>query len=112
MLCQVGLCCCSAAGGFPPKTLQEALHELSPFEEGSLGTYDYLTSIKTVDRMFLFVSQLLLYFERDLLQYPPPGLSPSFHPPIVERVRDSQILPRFKSPSNWTELGRFATLSG
>jgi hypothetical protein len=56
------------------RSLLEALHELSPFEEGGLGTYDYLNSIKTVDRMFLFVSQLLLYFERDLLQYPPPGL--------------------------------------
>jgi hypothetical protein len=56
------------------RSLLEALHELSPFEEGGLGTYDYLNSIKTVDRMFLFVSQLLLYFERDLLQYRPPGL--------------------------------------
>ena len=52
------------------RELREAVREWSPFEEGGLGTHDSLFNIKLVDQVFLFVSQLQLYFERDLLDEP------------------------------------------
>ncbi len=50
------------------RDLREAVHRLSPLEEGGLGTYDFLKSIATIDEMFLFCSQLLFYTDRDVLR--------------------------------------------
>jgi hypothetical protein len=71
--------------GLRERELRDAAREWSPFEEGGLGTYDYLQKIKTIDQVFLFLTQVLRYFEPDLMDEPPsprpgPG-APS--PPIV-----------------------------
>jgi hypothetical protein len=52
------------------RQLREAVRQFSPFEEGGLGTYDFLRSIPQIDQLFLFCSQYLFYTERDVLRGP------------------------------------------
>jgi len=52
------------------RDLREAIREFTPFEEGGLGTFYQLRSIRQIDELFLLSSQMLLYFERDLLREP------------------------------------------
>ncbi|WP_446811726.1 hypothetical protein ACH50O_09235 [Methylomonas sp. 2BW1-5-20] len=49
------------------RDIQGAIRDLTPFESGGLGTYDFLDNIKRIDELFLFCLQLRLYYEYDLL---------------------------------------------
>ncbi|MBI4877222.1 MAG: hypothetical protein HY822_21550 [Acidobacteria bacterium] len=51
----------------PERQIREAKRELSPFEEGGLGTCDYLADIEKADRMYLLFCQLEFYAEREAL---------------------------------------------
>lgn len=48
-------------------SVREASGELSPFDEGGLGTLDELRVINKVDQYYLFFRQMLFLMERDLL---------------------------------------------
>jgi len=52
------------------RELRGAIREFTPFEESGLGTFSQLHSIRQVDELFFLCSQMLLYFERDLLREP------------------------------------------
>lgn len=68
--------------GLPPEILQrltasrirDALRELSPFDEGGLGTFDHLESLKRIDRLYLFLRELLFLTERGGLPAPPAAM--------------------------------------
>lgn len=50
--------------------IRRIIKELSPFDEGGLGTYDELQCLNLVDRLYLFFRQFLFYLERDLISQP------------------------------------------
>lgn len=58
----------------PQAVVREVVDFLSPFERGGLGTLDYLTSIREIDRYYLFFQHLLYAMERGAL---PEGQSTS-----------------------------------
>lgn len=47
--------------------IQNAMRELSPFEEGGLGTFDSLENISKIDQYYIFFRQLAFYKENGLL---------------------------------------------
>lgn len=60
----------AALAAFPEYQVRAAIAEISPFDEGGLGTYDSLRSIDAIDQLFLFFHQLLFYRDRDVLAGP------------------------------------------
>ncbi len=56
--------------------LREVIKELSPFDEGGLGMFDELQSIRLIDQLYLFFRQLQFCIERDLISQPAPPNSP------------------------------------
>lgn len=47
--------------------IRQALNDLSPYDEGGLGTFDELSVINKVDEYYLFFRQLLFFVEREVL---------------------------------------------
>lgn len=71
---------------FTERQIRGAVRELSPTEPNGLGTYDFLPEIEEVDQAFLFCCQLLLYFERDLLDSDQPQALPEAEGPRQPRL--------------------------
>jgi hypothetical protein len=57
----------SSLPDIPETEVRSSLRELSPFDEGGLGTFDELKAINQIDQFYLFFRQLLFFIERDLL---------------------------------------------
>jgi hypothetical protein len=61
-----------ALSSLPERELRAAAARLSPFDEGQLGTFDWLAKIEEIDQMYLFFRRCLYYLGRGLSDSPLP----------------------------------------